>query len=65
MEPVLGEGEAHIRPGLQGRARTTRRQAGLGGHGASAEWARAGAGNQAQVERRALKRRRRKNKQHA
>ena len=57
MERVQGEGEAHIRPDLQGRAR---RQAGLGGHCTSAEWAHAGAGNQTQVARRVLKRQRQK-----
>jgi hypothetical protein len=60
MERVPGEGEAHIKPDLRGRARTIRRQAGLGGNGASAEWAHAGAGNQAQVARRVLKRQRQK-----
>ena len=60
MERVPGEGEAHIKPDLRGRARTTRRQAGLGGNGASAEWAHAGAGNQTQVARRVLKRQRQK-----
>ena len=65
MERVPGEGEAHIKPDLRGRARTTRRQAGLGGNGASAEWAHAGAGNQTQVARRVLKRQRQKNEQQA
>jgi hypothetical protein len=58
MQRVPGEGEAHIKPELRGRARTTRRQAGLGGNGESAQWAHAGAGNQAQVARRVLKRQR-------
>ncbi len=60
MERAPGEEEAHSKPELRGRARTTRRQAGLSGNGASAEWAHTGAGNQAQVARRVLKRQRQK-----
>jgi hypothetical protein len=60
MKRVWGEEEAHFKPDFQGRARTTGRQAGLSGSGASAEWAHSRTGNQAQVSRRVLKRQRQK-----
>jgi hypothetical protein len=54
MERVRSEGEAHIRPELQGRARRARRAGGGGKPGWVGSPSRSRAGNQAQVERRVL-----------